>query len=248
MTQEKSKIVTMASLALFIAGIAITIAVQTVYTWGVVEATQFDRNDPGLQVADQPVDSFRCPLVVTTGEVGVVSASFTNPTELTRPRLVRTNISDGFIIARRELSTNLSLAPGETQTLTWEVTTEDAVWNRFIIVRVFAVRSAAAMPAQVSTCSIIAVDLPGIPGSWLATALLALGIFGSVGGLAGWVWGKRPLSYQDNRHMKQMGLIAALVVFGLFISLAGYWILSITVLFLSLLLIFNIMLAHFDLL
>lgn len=247
MTQQKTTLAT-ATIALFMVGIVVAIAFQTIYTWGVIEGTQFDRNDPGLQVADQPVDSFRCPLIVTTGEVGIVSASFTNPTEMVRPRIVRTNISDGFIIARREMATNLSLAPGETQTLTWEVTTDDAVWNRFIIVRVFAVRSAASMPAQVSTCSIIAVNAPGIPGSWLATALLALGIFGSVGGLAGWVWVKRPLSYEENRHAKRMGLILTLVLFGLFISLAGYWIASIGILMLSLFLIVNIGLAHFDLL
>ena len=240
MTQPKTTVLTQISLAFFVIGLATALLVQVIYTWGVIESTQFDRSDPGLFAADEPVDSFRCPLLITSGETATVTASFSNPTELERTRIVRANVSDGFIIARREITTDLLLAPGETEVLSWEISSDDAAWERFVFVRVFALRSGAAIPAQVSTCSVLLLNVAGIPGSWLATGLLALSILGSIGGLAGWVLTKRPLSASDQPKGYLMAVVTGVILFGLYVSLNNYWVINILLLVVVLFLLISI--------
>jgi hypothetical protein len=223
MTVNNRKLLGQVGIAIFILGIVTAIIYQCLLLWGTIEAGHFDRGDPAL-LAGEKLNSLRCPRIITRGETAMVSADFTNPTDSDRIRLIRTNISDGFITMRREITTNLSLEPGETQTVTWEVSSDDAVWNRLIFVRVYALRTTAQMPAQSNTCSILVLEVPGVKGSHIANLLLALSVLGPALGLG--LWGRLywPWVEDDRDRASKMGVAAILVWLGLYMGLAGFWI------------------------
>jgi hypothetical protein len=240
--EDNAKLWKWTGVALLIVGLTVALVFQTVFTWGVIESTRFDQGDPALFVNSENLSSLQCPLIVTSGEVGVVSATFNNPDELDRVRIVRANISDGFISTRQEINTELPLASGETRTLTWEVTADNAVWDRFIIVRVFVLRTSANLPAMTATCSILTLDWFGLPGRLVSGLVLALSILGPLLGLGLWYTMNRPLDYQQRYQFRLGMMITTVILAGLFFSLIQLWILHIIVLMVTLILLVSLML------
>jgi hypothetical protein len=240
MMKDNAKLWSWTGVVLTVLGLTTALAFQTAFTWGIVESTKFDQGDPALFINSENLNSLQCPLIVTGNEVATVSATFTNPHEIERTRIVRTNISDGFISVRREIATHLSLAPGETQTLTWEVTADDAAWDRLIIVRVFAVRTSALMPSMTGTCSILTFSWLNIPGRYMATMLLVLSVLGPLLGLGLAFNANRPLSGEQQRRMRLGGLLTVIILLGLLISLAGPWIISVTILMIILIILISL--------
>jgi hypothetical protein len=240
MMKDNAKLWSWAGVVLTVLGLAVALVFQTAFTWGLIESTKFDQGDPALFVSSENLKSLQCPLIVTSKEVGVVRATFSNPEEMDRVRNVRANISDGYISLRREVNTRLPLAPGETQTLTWEVTTDDAVWNRFIIVRVFALPTSADMPAMTATCSILTLDWPGVSGRLLANLLLVICIMGPLLGLGLWFAINRPLASKQRYQFRLASVITAVILIGLFVSLAKLWVLSVLILTITLIVLVSL--------
>ncbi|MFO7538238.1 MAG: hypothetical protein R6X32_09290 [Chloroflexota bacterium] len=229
MIENNKKLLTWIGISIFVLG-AITASIyQGLLLWGHLEDTQFDTSDPALMVEER-LRTLQCPRIITLDEVTTVSAAFTNPTDSSRIRIVRTNISEGFVSLRRELITNLTLSPGETQRLEWEVSSDDAVWGRFIFVRVHVLRTSAQLPAQSATCNILVLNLSGVSGSLIANLWLALSLLGPVLGVGMWSRPRWPLIEDDKKRFFKMGLIVLFLWAGLYFSMAGYWILHLVVL------------------
>jgi hypothetical protein len=226
MMKDNAKLWSRAGVVLTVLGLAAALMLQTAFTWGLIEATKFEPDDPALFVSSENLKSLQCPLIVTSDEVGVVRATFNNPEDRERIRRVRANISHGFISLPRQVNTELPLAPGETQTLTWEVTTDDAVWNRLIFVRIFALRASPDMPAMTATCSILTLNWPVVPGRLLANLLLAISIMGPMLGLGLWFTMNRPLAPRQRYQFRLASVLTAVILIGLFVSLAKLWALS----------------------
>jgi hypothetical protein len=240
MMKDNAKLWGWTGVVLTVLGLTVALVFQTAFTWGIVESTKFDQGDPALFVSSENLRSLQCPLIVTSNEAGLVKATFNNPEERDRVRNVRANISSGFISLRREVNTRLPLAPGETQTLTWEVTTDDAVWNRLIIVRVFAPRTSADMPAMTATCSILTLDWPGVPGRLLANLVLVISIMGPLLGLGLWYAINRPLASKKRHQLRLASVLTAVILIGLFVSLAKLWGLSILILTITLIVLVSL--------
>jgi hypothetical protein len=220
MIQRNKKRIGWLGMAIFTLGITAAIMYQSIASWGQIESSMFD---PGMPVNAQ-LKTLRCPLIITSNEVATVSATFENPTDMARIRTVRASISEGYLTLRREITTNLPLEPGEVRTLKWEVSANDAAWDRYVFVRVFTPRSTALMPAQTKACGILVVHWPWIRGQFIANGLLILGLLGTVLGFGIWSGVYWPFTNENLQQAYVMGILTALVFTGLYLSLIGQWI------------------------
>jgi hypothetical protein len=218
--KKNNKLVGWLGIFIFVLGVAAGIAYQSIATWGEIESSMFN---PGVPVDDR-LDTLRCPLIITSNEVATVSATFENPTERDRIRIVRASVSEGFLTLRREITTNLPLEPGEVRTLEWEVTADDAAWGRYVFVRVYTPRTAPLLPAQTKACGILVVNWPWVKGSYIANTLLILGLLGPLLGLGIWSGVYWPFAGDKYERAYLMGILTALVLGGLYLSIVGQWI------------------------
>jgi hypothetical protein len=226
------------AIILFTIGITVGVLFYAFSFWADFEASLFDAGLDG----DANLDNLRCPILIGKNETGVIHSTFTNPLERAFTPNVRAHISDGFVTLMREIDTKLNIPPGETQTLKWEITAQDAVWNRFILFRAYQFPFYPD-PTRSATCGVLLLNLP-FSGA-LSTVLI---IFISLAGMGSGIW----LYYSSNRPIKdrQRSALIAMIVLGVVIaagiisSLLAELIINMVILLLTVLLVI-VMLAYF---
>ncbi len=146
--------------------------------WGDWEALQFDV-DTALR-SERSLSTLRCPVLMTTGEIGTVGVVVKNPTSHTITRTVRIHISQGDVLAMREFTERVTLEPKGKQYLSWEIYPEDRVFNLFVLVRVILFRG-FSLPSADAACGVMVLDLPWARGGQIvagvvAASLLCMGV------------------------------------------------------------------------
>lgn len=214
---------------LFSIGLFLGMAVSAGVLWGDLEAFLFDSS----LGADEPLKTLRCPVIITSGETGTVTATFTNSGEKAVVRLVRAHISDGFVTLMREVNDRLVLEPGEIRRLKWTVTPDDAVWKHFILVRVHVLRS-SPLPSYTGSCGILVMDLPGLTGNQIIVLTLLLSALSTTAGVGLVAAGSRPSGGQAPGLIRRMGGLTAIGLATLLSSFVGWWMAGILLLLLTL--------------
>jgi hypothetical protein len=224
---------------LFLAGALAGLLFTLLATWADFEATNFDVS----LTADAPLPSLRCPVLLAPQETGTIRASFDNPMERQLTRRVR-------ILISRKLSSELQegeyiaipLSPGETQTLAWEVGSENLVWGRMILARVWQ-NGNFPLPSRSSSCGVLVADVFGLPGAWAT----ALAMFGSpilmVAGVLLWERSYLPDLKSAKRILdreRAMKALAAIIAGGLLATWAGQWMLAVIMVIVATLLIVTV--------
>jgi hypothetical protein len=219
-------------LLLYALGIILGAGFTAAIVWANYEASLFDMGLP----ADARVTSLRCPALITSGEEGMVTASFSNPSDRPVRRVIRANISDGFISFPRQIETRTLLEPGETRHLQWTVTPDDAAWDRLILVRIYVLRN-TPLPSMTGTCGTVFVDLTGVRGWQLSFILLVATILSIGGGF--WLWYTRTrLPQGESVELTQpFTALGGMVLIGLLAALTGWWLVSAILLVLTVLLL-----------
>jgi len=146
--------------------------------WGDIEAFVFN----AAIKSDRSLSSLRCPAIITPKDNPFVSARISNPSDRELEMLIRTNISDGFVILMREVPTTLTLEPGESGIVKVPISIEDAAYDRVVLVRMHQI-SRGSLPYKNASCGVIVFNLPWITGRQLVSAFLGLGIIFSIFGL-----------------------------------------------------------------
>lgn len=220
------------SLVLYGAGVLIGIVFFGLATWGDLEASLFSS---GI-TADDNLSTMTCPIVMTTSETGQVKAVIENKLDRTINAAVRSQISFGLVTFKREDTIQIQLEPGEKQTVSWNVTPEDAVWNRVIFARIYEFANYPEK-SKGGSCGILVVNLPFIKGNLivaLATILSALGI---LSGLFIWQRIHQPLQGRTMDVMRAMALLGIIVGGGFLSAFLGAWFLGLLALLLALILV-----------
>ncbi len=226
----KAKATGKLGILLFSLGAFVGLALVLFLTWADLESRLFD---PSLSAKSGV--SLRCPPLMGLGETVTVSASFDNPLDREARYTVRASISEGHATLMRRLDTLLRLAAGERQRIEWEVSSEDAAYGLFALVKVHRF-GFYPIPARQGSCGIVLAPLP-LPGGLLFGGLLALIVLGMGGGAALWYRAHRPLHESSLDTARVMGAFSALVVLGLVMGLLNSWLLAVVVLTISVLLI-----------
>jgi hypothetical protein len=218
--------------ALFLYGVGyafgLLIAVGTI--WPDLEASLFGRDIYSVQRHVERSMPLRCPVFLTPADgSGEVRASLINPSDERGAQVpVRARISDGYVSLVREVYGVVQLEPGERKVLAYDIYESDVTFNRFILVRVYAIRS-TPYPGGQATCGVWWLDIPLLKG-W---HLLALLLFFSVAGLAygNYVWqrfgGDSSRSIEFGQFLLVMTGLILLVIFS---GLMGWWLIGILLL------------------
>lgn len=221
---------------LFALGVLAGITFSAAAVWGDLEASLFDSSGS----SEEPLRTLRCPVLITRGETGAVTAAFTNTGTRPVDRAVRVHISMGLVTMMREERLQLPLAPGETQRLSWPVDAADAAYGGlFILARVNTLRQ-SPLPAQTGSCGILVLDVPGVSGAAIVATWLGFSLAGMFGG--GWLWvsANRPRVWRGRSTPYIMGALVAAVMAGIIFGLLGLWVQGVLTLALILMLLISV--------
>jgi hypothetical protein len=204
---------------LFAIGIIMGLVLQGGALWADFEAGMFDVTLPA-NWADTELTTVSCPIVISSQEVGTVTASFTNDTEKDINLRIRVHVTDGLVTLLREENTTLPILTGATQQAEWVVFPEDAAWQHFILVRVFQFR-AYKIPSRSASCGILLVDLFNLTGNQLLIFLGTISLLGMISGLAIFIYLNRPLKGRNLSIGVALSILVILVVAGTVTSFSG---------------------------
>jgi hypothetical protein len=206
-----------AGVALFSVGILVGMALAGGAAWADIEARFYGFP----KMADRPLRGVQCPILMTTHETGVVSATFKNRSQQPLQLLVRADISSpGPWTVER---TRLSLAPGESQTQRWTVSSENIDLGFFIFVRV-ANYPAYPFSFRETMCGILVLNLQGLTGNQVLNIALAVSLVCIPLGLALWeATQQRPLKGRARQTTLAMAFLAGIVLVGMLASFVGAW-------------------------
>jgi hypothetical protein len=177
----------------------------------------------------------RCPTLIASFEPGTVTATIKNPTDREVQRYVRAWISEGYVTLIRETRHEVPLAPRESETLQWTVTTDDAVFGRLILVRIH-LNPLYPHPSREGSCGILVLDQPYLTGRQILVLSWAASLIGMTAGLGLWVVGNPPLSGRRFNLTAAMGALAVVVLVGMVVSALAWWVLGLVVLVVAILL------------
>jgi hypothetical protein len=185
-----------------------------------------------------------CPILLSSNESGTVSARISNPTDADVSRLVRAHISRGHLTLMRELEQQLSLAPGETRELEWEVTEDDAAYGHLIFAKVIFLEN-DRNPITRGSCGILVLDLPfGLRGSTAVTIMYLVSFICIITSLV--IWWRYGRSYTGIRMeaTRAMIVLGITVLLGLIFALFGLWEVSAATFYIGILSI-GVVVPHF---
>lgn len=215
----------------FLVGTLSGILFNGMAVWADFEASLFDSS----LTADQTLSALSCPIFIGRNETGRIRAQVSNSLERPIAPLVRGHISEGLVTLRRQVDFKPSLEPGETKTVEWEVASQDAVWNRFILFRAyqFAVYPQAS---RTGTCGVISTNLP-IGGNWITGLIVAISLAGTSSGI--WLWSRQMRQQANQRREIWFAMTGLLVVslLGIIAALASQMVLGLLIFVISVLLV-----------
>jgi hypothetical protein len=220
------------SVILFIVGIFTGFIFNVFVVWANFEASLWNL----APNRDSALDGLRCPLVITQSETATITILYRNPLEREINPVIRTTISERLVSLEREESTRPEIAPGETARIEYTVKGSEAVWNRFILVRVNALPQ-FSLPARNGSCGIFVMNIPWISGGVIVFAVIFVSVVGVGSGL--WLWRRihNPLEGQPRVAFQAMIFLSVAVLGGILLELFSFWGLATFVLIITFLLI-----------
>ena len=165
-------------LILLVIGTLLLAFLGLISIWGNIEAFVFNATIR----SERSLSTLRCPAIITPKDKAVVSARILNSSDRELEMLIRTNISDGYVIFLREVPTTLTLKSGESGIVRVPISIEDAAYDRVVLVRMHQI-SRGSLPYKNASCGVIVFDLPWITGRQFVIAFFGLGTILSAIGL-----------------------------------------------------------------
>ncbi len=185
---------------------------------------------------DEPLKDMECPLILTSDEVGTISVTLFNPQEKEIEPLFQVAIgSERSFSLFRYFRERKYIPAGESQTMQWTVTKEDAVYKHFILVQVYQF-AAFKTPARSGSCGILYLDVP-FSGTAALIFAIAVSILGMALGIILWLTLYKSLPVYKTRVLRIMIVVALSVTLTMVSGILGIWLLSFLFFMVSLLLI-----------
>jgi hypothetical protein len=167
--------------------------------------------------------SLRCPTVLNRNETGKLRATFSNSLDRPIQPIVRLDLSSPTL--EQSSRQQLSLDPGQTQVLEWDVDKRNIDLGNFIFAKAY-IYPVYPLPLREATCGILVIDLPFLKGSqWLSLAL----VLSLVGMGVGLFLVSREVRLQTGHPSERLYALTALaivVVAAIVCGLMGWWILG----------------------
>jgi len=204
------------------------------------ESTLFD----ATTVVDSSIRPISCPILLSSTEMGKVSAIIRNTDDRPRELVVRTHITRGHLILLREEQEIVALDPSASQRLSWEVTAEDAAYGHLILAKVIVLGDDPS-PSHIGSCGIIVLNLPGNLLGWqLFGSLYLISIICIVSGMRIWWTSGRPYASRSLEATRSILGLGGIILLGLIFIVFGLWELGAGAFYIGLLLT-GVIVPHF---
>jgi hypothetical protein len=210
------------SLIVFAVGVLLGSVFIGIAVWGDLEATLFN---PGMQ-EEARLRQLRCPVMMTRAQgTGTISVRIRNTLDRAANFFARARISEGYLTLMREETARIPLGPGEAERLEWQVSVDDAAFDRIIFFRV-AVSGGYPLPSRQGICGIVVVDFPGLTGNQLSALGVAISLICSIGGAAVWISSHPQRIGLKVQVSRIMVFLASVLFIGIVLSLLGWWVIG----------------------
>jgi hypothetical protein len=216
---------------LFVLGISLGLILFGMIAWAKLESDFYFGYS---YQADEPLMSMSCPHIMTFSETKPIIITLKNPTQKVVSPMIEVDISNHGVY--RTIRTQPSIAPGETQVLNWDVTSDDVEFGHLILVKVF-VFSVSVLPSREGTCGILVVNFPVLSGNLLFISLLTLSLISIFVWAGIWIVNQHHMKERIPYATSGMFVLAIIVIAGIIISLLGAWLPSLCLFAVAILLI-----------
>lgn len=147
-------------------GCCLGLLLSATLLWADIEALLYGFGQYGKQATH----AMQCPHFMTTHETGPIRVRITNTSHQTIHPTVKLQASSQELFRTHTVS--LTLAPGESQVVEWEVDRRDVVWRHFIFVKMYTFASYPMADVE-QTCGILVLDFPWLRGEQIYYLTLA---------------------------------------------------------------------------
>lgn len=200
----------------YLVGAILGLFLVVVSTWADLESTFYGF----FHRTNTRFDGLTCPILMTPNETASFSTTVTNTVDRALSPTIKVDISArGAFFSRLE---RLSLEPGESEEVVWDIGPDNIDVDRFIFAQVY-VYSFYPIPDSENTCGIFIVNLPG-NGTVIAWVMAMLSLLGMGFGL----YGSRQFHNLTHRGAgniwNSMMFLSLVIVIGLVASFMGWWV------------------------
>ncbi len=224
------------STTLFLLGVLLAMALAGLTAWAAFEGLSYFSTGAGYD----PYGGMHCPILISRTETGFVRADFSNPTDQAEQPYYEVEISG--VVASRQLENQITVLPHTTQQVSWPVTASDVDVPPFVFVKM-DVLPIGDFATREATCGILVAGLPGIRGATAMSIAVALALLFILIGLILPAWGlsareasqfDREANSNSRRAAQVLGVLAAAALLA---GLMGWWLATIVLLAMGLLLL-----------
>ena len=201
--------------ALYAFGVVLGLALILGMVWPDMEATFYNFQKLG----EQPLN-VTCPVFLTQNEVGVVSIKASNSAEKTIHPLVRATFSNRGLFRFEEV--RMSIEPGETKTLEWNISKEDVDLHFFVLAKIFILPE-YQFSSREGTCGSLLLPFENGTGMGVFLVALGLSLAGLIGGYALWTSGIKPLVGRQLDKARSMWFMILVFGVGFITGYRGNW-------------------------
>ncbi len=233
----RDKIFCRFGIILFAFGVLLGMTLTAVTVWADLEASFFDADLASR--GGETLKTLRCPVLMTTSEIGVVRVDLENPVEKPIELRLRAHITEGFVTLMREVNATVPLDPGQEETVEFYLTEDDVTFHWLILVRVLQFRY-YPLPSSQAACGVLVLDVPFLTGAQLLALSIAVTLLSLVGGIALWAAGNWPLNRRTLATTRTMGALTVSLLIGFTVGILGAWLVATLLFAINLLLIFEI--------
>ena len=156
---------------LFFFGLILTIGLSVLIIWPDFEALRFQRT---LR-ADETLSSLRCPTLLTTAQPAEIRASIENTLSRNARFAVRAIISNGEPSFSTQTDQEIFLDSGKSETLSWEVSSDDAAYGRMVLARIHVFRN-SSIPSMQKSCGTYVLPINFLSGRMVLALLTIVGV------------------------------------------------------------------------
>lgn len=179
MEKKKNSALRIIGFLIYLVGIAAGAALTGLSAWGDIEANTFDA---AIQ-AEEPLKTLRCPVFIGKDETGYITAKIENTAGREVQPLVRARITQGFATLMREEKNREAIPAGESLTVQWAITANDAAYHEIIMASIYQF-SNYSLPSRRGSCGVVVVPVAGLTGQQFYILLYAATAVFSAAGLA----------------------------------------------------------------
>ena len=231
--KNRKKALRVLSVFIFSLGVLLGIALIGGLSWPNLEAAFYFG---GVKLAEESFKTLQCPQVITSSEVGNVTATLTNRHAKSIDPLIRVEVSESDVMTRK-VEMRPVIDPGTTEQVKWTITSDDMVFGSAILVKAFQLPTYKT-PSREGTCGTLVVDLPFLSGSQVLglAALICLLCLG--GGITLMLAIQPPTRDNPLRASNAMLCLSGIILVGSILSYLGMWVFGLLTLVVAVLLIF----------